>query len=176
MKIRCLVLASALISSPAFAMLCPGNFNTINVGDTLESVIQQCGKPDSYKTYDSTADAPQEWNYYVQVPSQLYGTIGSSGQASLKTTVGFAEGKVSNISVNGIGVSTTAICGGTIQIGDTQDAVQKTCGKPQFINTGNGAQQGSQNNGPAAKMVDLTYTGGSGAIFVFKNNVLIQRK
>jgi hypothetical protein len=133
-----------LATTPALAMLCPNNFNEINYGDSIDAVKQQCGAADSEKTSETKENLPQEWNYYVQVSP--------TDQATLKTTVAFNQGKVTNMSVNGIGVSTTAICGGNnIAVGDSQDSVKAACGKPAFIN------QGNVNAGMPTKIVDLIY-------------------
>jgi hypothetical protein len=113
---------ACLVATPALAMLCPNNFNEINLGDPIEKVKEQCGQPDSEKASESKADSPQEWNYYVQVSP--------TDQATLKTTIAFNKGKVTNMSVNGIGVSTTAICGGNnISVGD-----HKTLSKQPVVN------------------------------------------
>jgi hypothetical protein len=156
---------TALVSlavTPAFAMLCPNNFNEISIGQTIEQVKTQCGTPDAEKTSDSKSDLPQEWNYYVQVSP--------TDQATLKTTIAFNQGKVTNMSVNGIGVSSTAICGGNnISVGDSESTIKTACGKPAFIN------QGNVNAAAATKMVDLTY-GSPGVILEFENGVFKGKK
>jgi len=56
-------------------------------------------------------------------------------QGTLKTSVSFDDkGKAINISVNGIGVGATTICGSNVQLGDSHDAIKTACGKPSFIN------------------------------------------
>lgn len=35
----------------AFSAFCPSNFNQMNLGDSIEKVIQSCGQPKSQKTY-----------------------------------------------------------------------------------------------------------------------------
>jgi hypothetical protein len=151
---------AALTTTPALAMLCPNNFNEINVGQTIEQVKQQCGAPDAEKTSDSKSDLPQEWNYYVQVSP--------TDQATLKTTIAFNKGKVTNMSVNGIGVSTTAICGGNnISVGDTEDSIKTACGKPAFIN------QGNVSAAATTKITDLTY---GTAVLEFEDSVFTGKK
>jgi hypothetical protein len=154
---------AALAATPAFAMLCPNNFNEITVGQTMEQIKQQCGPPDSEKSSDSKSDLPQEWNYYVQVSP--------TDQATLKTTIAFNKGKVTNMSVNGIGVSTTAICGGNnISVGDTEDSIKTACGKPAFIN------QGNVNGGTPTKVTDLTYGGTQAVVLEFEDGVFTGKK
>lgn len=166
------------LSSSAFAILCPSNFNEISVGDSLESVKTACGAPASEKTVDSAPNTPQEWNYYVAPSGSLTQGVSASSQATLKTTVAFADGKVTNMSVNGVGVSNTAICGSPIQVGDTEDTVKAACGKPQFINRGTGSQAGTADaDAKASKTTELTYSSGGGTTtLVFVNGVFTERK
>src|SRR5688572_24511187 len=98
-----LLLIFAFISFPTYAMFCPTNFTQIEIGDSMEKVKQQCGKPDEEKTQKSTANQPQEWNYYVKAdPTQ---------STTMKMSVAFADNKVMNITVNGTTLVTTPICG-----------------------------------------------------------------
>lgn len=178
LKAPLLAALTLALASPAFALMCPSNFNEISIGDSLASVKSACGTPAGEKTFDSVANTPQEWNYYV-APSGLNTGVSAGGQATLKTTVAFADGKVTNMSVNGVGVSNTAICGGTIQIGDTEDAVKAACGKPQFINRGTGPQTGTAGASAdaATKITELTYPSGGGmTTLVFENGIFKQRK
>jgi hypothetical protein len=100
------------------AMTCPGNFNIINPGDSVTSVIAQCGKPD--KQIDSSRDnpnVPQEWNYFIPQTVAMYNPM-QQAQGSLKATVTFDDtGKAINISVNGIGVGASTVCGAPVQLG-----------------------------------------------------------
>jgi hypothetical protein len=163
----------------AYALMCPSNFNEISVGDSIESVKAQCGAPSGTKSFDSAADTPQEWNYYVNPTGGVTAGVTAASQATLKTTVAFANGKVTNMSVNGVGVTNTAICGGTIQVGDSEDTVKAACGKPQFINRGTGSQAGTAGasaDGPT-KVTELTYPSGGGmTTLVFENGIFKERK
>jgi hypothetical protein len=152
-----------VITTPTFAFFCPTNFNEIKNGDTIDQVKIQCGKPTAESESTSKINMPQEWNYYVQ--------MSPTDQATLKTTIAFTKGKATNMSVNGIGVSSTAICAGNnISVGDTQESITRACGKPAFIN------QGNQSNAAAIKVVELTYVGTSTAILVFENGILTETK
>lgn len=151
------ILASFTTSS--YAMFCPSGFNQINIGDTIAQVTKVCGAPTSQSSEDSTADKPQEWTYYVK--SQ------PSDQSTLRMTVAFTSGKVTNMSVNGIGLTNTQICGGnTVQVGDDQKSVKTVCGDPAFI---------AQSNLPAAakdtvKVTTLIYNTSAEPISLIFNN------
>lgn len=159
-------ITSILIALPSasFALFCPNGFNQINMGDTIEQVKQSCGAPTAQKEYESREKLPQEWNYYVQVSP--------TDQATLKTTIAFNNGKITNMSVNGIGVSSTAICNGNnVSVGDTDESVRRACGKPAFIT------QGNVNIPPATKVMEFTYSSDGGAkTLVFENGVLTETK
>lgn len=100
-------------SSLSYAFFCPTNFNQIDYGNTMDQVSQQCGKPDSQDTKDVTQEGPQEWSYFV--PQTVSTTALSPMQGTLKTQITFdASGSAINISVNGIGVGSTTICGNLI--------------------------------------------------------------
>ncbi len=161
------ILISALLmalATPSFAIFCPGGFNQINIGDTLEQVKQQCGAPTTQKESESKDKLPQEWNYYLQ--------MSPTDQATLKTTIAFNHGKVTNMSVNGIGVSSTAICNGNnVSVGDTDESVTRACGKPAFI------QQGNINVPPPTKVMEFNYTSDAGtSTLIFENGVLTGTK
>jgi hypothetical protein len=131
-----LLILSMCLPSLSFALFCPRNFIQINAGDSIEKVTQLCGKPDSQKeSTTSNESEPQEWSYYVPQPVFMDGST-QNAQGSLKTQMTFdKDGKAINISVNGIGVGSTTICGGkTVQIGDSRDTVKAACGQPSFIN------------------------------------------
>jgi hypothetical protein len=178
-KLKFVLLMAAIgYSASSFAMLCPGNFNQINMGDTVDAVKAACGKPDGEQTTENTENGPQEWNYYVSVNPAFTQNVSQNTTASLKTTVAFDKGVVVNMSVNGVGVSNTAVCGATIQNGDTMDTVKSACGKPAFINRGTGSQAGTEDpNAKTTKNTTLTYmSAGTTVSLVFENGVLTDRK
>lgn len=43
-----------LLSSNAHSMLCPTNFNTIDIGDSMSKVLQLCGEPNQRTEYKRT--------------------------------------------------------------------------------------------------------------------------
>jgi hypothetical protein len=117
-----------------FAFFCPTNFNQIDFGMTVDQVTQICGKPDSNKeSKKENENVPQEWTYYI--PQSVGMNNYQQAQGTLKTSVSFDDkGKAINISVNGIGVGATTICGSSVQLGATQDTIKSACGKPAVVN------------------------------------------
>lgn len=167
-----IILLSNLLFTSAWAdMFCPKNFNSINIGDSLDTVIKACGKPDAKKTSKKQPFQAQEWVYYIASYPGMQGT--------LKTTVAFDNsGKVVNISVNGAGLSETQICNvqgnnPTIQFGDTTDKIEAACGKPAYIN-----QTSAANGAPKpTEITELQYNASPTTVtLVFENGKLTERK
>lgn len=132
-KIMTLLAVSSLFSSTSFAMFCPNGFNSINIGDTSDQVQAQCGKPDSIKSHESKKNLPQEWNYYVNMVK--------GQQGSIKMVIAFKDNKVINMSVNGVGLTNTSICGGVpITLNQTQEQIKKACGDPVYVNESKGGE------------------------------------
>jgi hypothetical protein len=152
-----------MLSNQNFAMFCPNGFNQIEIGYTLQQVIQQCGYPASKKTMKESENQPQEWNYYVKPdPSQ---------PTTLKMSIAFdGNGKVVNITVNGTSLVNTTICGAAIQVGDTTGAITTACGKPAFTN------QGQQNNQSTIEITEVVYQTTPPVTLMFKAGVLKERK
>lgn len=106
-----LTLVLLFLSSNAWALFCPTTLHSINLGDTLAHVQQQCSKPASQTSYKSSPPIPQEWNYYLNPDS--------NHQTTFKMSVAFDNDKVINITVNGFSLTNTEICGATIRVGDS---------------------------------------------------------
>lgn len=157
-----------LLSNPSFAFFCPTNFNQIEAGFSIQQVIALCGEPSKKEEKEIEAPAPQEWTYYV--PQTVAANSLQSVQGTLKVSFSFdKEGKVLNISVNGIGVGATDICGGpNLKLGDSPDMVKAACGEPTFINKQE--PTGSEKQRPT-KMTTLIYDTPS-AKLIFKNGSL----
>lgn len=151
------ILLTFLPPSLSFAFFCPGgNFNQINFGQTTEQVIQQCGKPDQQSTNTEQPEGPQQWSYYI--PQTVTTTALKPMQGTLKTEITFdSKGKAVNISVNGIGVGASTVCGSQIQLGDTRDNIKKACGEPSFINKQNGNPTTLGAVPPPKKIVTFIY-------------------
>lgn len=155
----------------AYAFFCPTNFNQIDYGNSIEEVIQQCGKPDNEKGSLESNDKiiPQEWNYFI------YQTVATTNlspvQGTLKTSITFDENdKAINISVNGIGVGSTTICNQPIQLGDSKETVKAACGEPSFINR----QQNA--NVPPIVVSRFFYNTNPPATLIFENGRLKEKQ
>ena len=166
-----ILLLASITSFPALAMFCPTNFNQIKVGETLEDVLNACGKPYHVHTTESDDNLPQAWSYFVS-PANAGQTIPNSGNASVKMDVTFANGRVVNITSNAMSLASTTICGAPISVGDTYESVKSACGKPPFINKG----QPTPSTQPAIKITELTYGTSPAVILVFENGKFKGRK
>ena len=158
-----------LIPSMSFAMFCPGNFNLINIGDSIDRVAQACGKPDSQETKNVSPNVPQQWDFYV--PLSVGTGTAYQQQGTMKLTVVFdKDGKAINISVNGTGVGNTPICGNMIQLGQTQDQIKAACGTPGFVNK----QEPTDASGKPVqdKVVTYTYNSNPPVTMTFENGIL----
>jgi hypothetical protein len=166
------ILGMIIFPTASFAIFCPTNFSQIDYGNSVEQVIQTCGKPDSQETKEIKSEGPQEWIY--SVPQTVSTNTSYQAQGTLKTSFVFdASGKAINISVNGIGVGATAICGKNIQLGDTRDTIKAACGDPSFINQSNPA---TTQQPPSTKQTILIYNSNPPATLVFENDQLKERK
>lgn len=156
-----------------FAFFCPTNFNQIDIGITQQKVDELCGKPanvvDTQKPVEDKA--PQEWTYFVKQNPLL----GSEIPGNIKATIAFdKDGKVINMTINGLSVSTANFCGGTqVQINSLRDNVKKSCGTPAYISRGEDA-------GPPPapiKQTEYQYTTTTPAVtLVFENGILVERR
>jgi hypothetical protein len=176
MKIKSLMALVPFFILPnlSFAFMCPTNFNQINFGMTPDQVIQICGKPDDQKESVKQSDnIPQEWIYFIPQTVSMGGNTGTA-QGTLRTSISFDEkGNAINISVNGIGVGASTICGNSnIQLGASKDQIKSACGKPSFIN-----KQSGGDVPPPSKILELTYSSASPKVtLVFENGVLTDKK
>lgn len=156
-----------LYTSTSYGMFCPTNLNQIDIGDTIEKVTQQCGKPSSEKKVKQSVSVPQEWTYYLEENPIVPGTavIGT-----LKTTFAFEEDQIVNVSVNGIGVGATAICGPNIQLGDSMEKVKSACGKPVIVNESKAAADAKP-----VELIEWKYDGPPTYILTFEDGKLKSR-
>ncbi len=170
MKKTALFTAISLLGiSNCYAIFCPNNFNQIYAGQTMAQVEAVCGKPDKETSKDVEAQGPQEWSYFMMPTAPVVGS--PTTQGSLKTQFAFdASGRVINISVNGIGVGGTAICGTQIQLFDAREKVKAACGNPTFINKQ--STEGGAKPDPT-KVTEYNY---GSTTLVFENGKLTERK
>jgi len=172
-------LISAAVSPLSYAFFCPTNFNNIDIGDSMAKVEQQCGAPGNKEIKDPPDTKPQQWSYFLQ--PQPTGQVPTNAQGTLKTSFAFdGDGRVVNISVNGIGVSSISTCRQPISMGSTRDAVKDACGEPILITKQN--QSESAQAAPDApidlnkKQVEFTYSGTPPVTLVFLNGRLAEKR
>jgi hypothetical protein len=162
-----LILLSVFFSTSSFALFCPTNFSPINIGDPIDLVLKQCGAPTTQKSYKSTIDTgPQQWSYYV--------VMSDSGNGTVKLLVEFIEGKVANMTINGMAIGATALCGNNISTGDTQDEVQTACGKPGAISRAQSAA--GTEDVKTNDVTELKYGSSPAVTLIFENGKLKERK
>lgn len=169
MKRIFVLLLSSVMVAKANALLCPTNFNHIEAGDTITTIETKCGKPDKQETKPIPPPTPQEWTYYI--PQTVSAGGSNQQQGTLKTTISFdASGKAINISVNGIGVGASTICGSMINLGDDLKSVKAACGKPSAVN-----QQApdDSSNVKQDEQTTFTYNTKPPTTLTFKNGVLV---
>lgn len=168
-----LLFVTLITSTSSFAYFCPANFNSVNVGDTMQQVEAACGKPDAKKESTVEPTTPQEWNYYVAVPTTVVGGV-MKQQGTLRMAVVFdADGHVINLTVNGVGVSETPICGASIQLGNSLEQVKSACGEPAFVNK---SQAATAPSSPKTQRAEWKYTqGGTTTTLIFENGKLVNR-
>lgn len=169
-----IALVSITLPSLSFALFCPGNYNIINEGMTLEQVTSICGKPDSQvDSVKKNDNIPQEWTYPIPQTVNMGGTS-QTAMGTLKTSIMFDDkGKVNNISVNGIGVGSTTICGTTIQLNDDKEQVKSACGSPSIVNKSTG--DASNPLPPDTKVTEVSYTNPPMTL-IFENGKLVGNK
>lgn len=165
-KALSVTIAAFIFTHPAYAFFCPTNYNQINEGDSIEQVEQQCGKPDAKKSYKAEPNAPQEWDYFIK--------LDPTSQATVKMAIVFDNNQVMNINSNSASLTTTQMCGTTIQIGDSPETIEAACGKPAFINKG--GQKGTEDASAAITMTEITYNSALSMTLIFENGKLKGKK
>lgn len=167
-----LIILSFSVSTLCFAFFCPTNFTQIEYGATIAEVTAQCGKPNKIETKDIKKVGPQEWNYFI--PQTVATDALNPMQGTVKTQITFdSTGKIVNISVNGIGVGATSICGQNIELGYNKETVKKICGRPSFINSQNAGNLNSQKKD---KMTIFTYQSTPPIKLTFINGILTKKE
>lgn len=163
-------------SSTIFAFFCPTNFQQINLGDTMVKVLELCGKPETQISKPKEEPVPQEWIYYL--PQTVSNSMNNTVQGTLKTTVSFdAAGNAINLSVNGIGVGGTDICGTNIQLGSNIKEVEKACGKPLMINKASPPDIPEGLLAPTKnEITEFIYRTNPPISLIFENAVLVERR
>lgn len=175
MKKGILSLLISIYSTSGFAMFCPSNFNQINIGDTLQQVEAQCGKPLTSVTTKSTANLPQEWTYYATLPS-VPPVAPNASQGTMKVTFAFVNNKLTNITSNGLGVGATTICNNVnLQLGNSTEDVEKACGKAAIVTQTN-LQNAAAATPPPTETTTWTYDSTPAVTLIFVDGKLKERK
>ena len=174
MKATHILFSSLLFPALTFAAFCPTNFNQIQLGDTIEQVTKLCGRPTFQKEGKKSDDnVPQQWSYYI--PQRNLTTPLSGNQGSAQTVISFdATGKVINIMINNVSVSTTGMCGSMISLGDDRERIKSACGTPTFINKQKEPTDGSITE--EVKVIQFIYNSKPPATLTFENGKLTERK
>lgn len=173
MKFKLLLLTFILSPLPAMAFFCPTNFSQIDFGMTPDQVIAQCGQPDVNETKEVTPEGPQEWNYYI--PHRVANPNMQPALGTIKTEITFdAEGKVVNISSGdqGMGISSSNICGTTISIGSTREQVKAACGEPPTVNK----ELSALEDAPKKQVTTFTYNSAPPVKLIFEDGKLTQKQ
>ncbi|MHB1948822.1 MAG: hypothetical protein ACYCQI_12020 [Gammaproteobacteria bacterium] len=172
MKLRTVFLTTALLySSQCLAFFCPNNFNQINIGDNIDQVALQCGKPSSEIKSKKEPSVPQEWTYYMTLPQQNEYTAPGATPGTMKVTFAFVDDKVVNLTSNGIGVGATTICNNTnIQLGTAMKDVEKACGKAANI-----TKSQAQSTTPPVEVIEWKFDGPPAVTLTFENGTLKSR-
>lgn len=155
-----------------FAYLCPTNFKSVQPGDSQKVVEASCGKPN--KTQELPAEkksTPEQWDYVIQ--DQSYG---KRNKQNNKLSLLFdANSKLISMTLDGASLDQFSACQSKIQIGDLKDAVQRSCGSPNFVLQ-------SQENNPTTTTTEPTsvlwiYETSTGTTrFLFKDGILTDRQ
>lgn len=172
---RALIFSS--IPSLSFAFFCPTNFNQIDYGNTIDQVIQQCGKPDQRtEQKQPNENVPQQWTFYApQGGSDISGLVKQSPPSSKVEVTLDSEGNVVNILVNGVSVGSTLVCGSSVRVGSTRDQLKSACGTPTFV-TRQTAPDGSKAFDETV-VTNLIYNKAiPAATLVFENGILKDKK
>lgn len=147
-------------ASPSFATIqCPGNTNFVSVGDSINSVIQQCGLPQ--RTIQlKTASAL--WTYNLM----------SFGKNSIGFSLLFNGNTVAKMSTTE-GVTKTSIkCpNGSVQIGSTPRQVVQACGQATTIT--NLSAQAQKRQGKIVHLIYQLQHYLPETTFIFKNGQLV---
>lgn len=167
--------SSLLLPQLTWAFFCPNNFKQIDFGQTPEQVIAQCGKPDKKTETTEQSEGAQEWSYFI--PQRVSNNTFQPQQGTLRTQVTFdSQNKAVSISVNGLGVGASTICGGQIQLGDSRETVKNACGEPSFVNKQNANPNTLGATPPPKKVVQFIYNSNPPVTIIFVNGKLESRQ
>lgn len=122
----CLLFAYAVHALP-----CETTNEDTKKGDSLEDVVNRCGKPYAQSTHTETINTMEKWTYYK--PSRLV------PNATVTITLVINNGTVLNIEQSnttlGFNPNTSDVCGPLIQTGNTVQQILNSCGAPNYKET-----------------------------------------
>jgi hypothetical protein len=160
---------SFIIPNVSFALFCPKNFNVIQIGDSIDSVTAQCGKPDTETKKEVEKQGPQEWTYFM--PQTVATNTSYQTTGTLKVSIAFDKNdKAININVNGIGVGESTICGLPINLDNSREQIKKACGKPAVVTKSSDDDSSTGNDKDV--LVEYQYLSSPPVVLMFKNGVL----
>jgi len=138
---------------------CPGNTNFVNVGDTIDQIVSQCGHPQ--KT--------------IQLKKNVYAWIYSLmtfGKSRIGFSILFENNVVKDMVTTQKIHKTTIKCPrGSINIGNTPAQVQKVCGKPTVVR--NYSQQADQISGNITHLIYQPHSYLPRTTFIFQDGQLV---
>lgn len=174
-QFTCMLIA-LVIPTLSFAFFCPTNFNQIQIGDSIDTVIKLCGKPNSEKKSSvPNDDVPQQWSYYFPQNYVIGATNDKQGSQPAVITFN-ASGSVVNISVNNVSVNSTRVCGSGIQLGSTRESVKSACGKPSFINRQTQSTDPTESSSEKIEIIQYVYTTTPPMTLIFQDGKLKEKR
>ncbi len=170
-----LLTSSLLFSTTTFAFLCPKNFNQIDFGYSVAQVEELCGAPDKKEVTDAPDTSPQEWVYFL--PQSGFANPNGNAMGTLRTSIALdGEGKVMNITINNISVSSMTNCGTAVSIGDSRQTVESACGKPGVVNKSTPTASSGQPADDANKQIEMTYNSTPPVTLIFIKGKLTDKR
>lgn len=114
---------------------CPTTYQTVKVGDGIDTVRAACGNPTTAITRQQQVVTPVNtttWVYTLNLKDK-------SGSPFVLPafTITFRDQKVTQIERNNLPTSGGNYCilNGSVNLGDAQDSVLRVCGQPNMINS-----------------------------------------
>lgn len=134
-----IIFNSIIAQADTFAPCGTGQY--VHVGDSVNTMLANCGKPVNSTQIldDSTATVEKiSWAYARNTMITSSSGIGINVSQGARFIVVFIEGKVDAIYVGDKTVTEYSGCGRSISQGFTMDEVRSKCGNPMMINKAEG--------------------------------------
>jgi hypothetical protein len=153
----------------SFGLSCPNSLHLIDKGDTIDYVLNRCGKPLSQREYTKATSSMQQWTYYkTDNPNDP----DNPALPKSKLIIIFNNGRVDSIHLN-VGspntqdVTNTNTCGRSINTTNTMQDIQLSCKTPA-------EKKDLQSN--TVPITEFTYDGSSPNVLIFENGKLSDTK